>query len=102
MKNCDVLCVSPRTESFGLVFLEAMTYGKPIVATKVGGVPEVVGNCAILVPPDRPRSLATALTDVLRNRKIARKLGNRARERAKVFNWDSIVERYNQLYRKLM
>ena len=102
MKNCDVFCVSPRTESFGIVYLEAMAYGKSIVTTKVGGVPEVVGNCALLVPPDQPRSLTKGLIGVLRNRELAKNLSNKARERVRIFNWDLIVERYSQLYKKLM
>lgn len=101
MKNCDVFCTSPRTEPFGIVYLEAMAYGRPIVTTKVGGVPEVVGDCAVLVPPDNPDLLAEALIEILTNRERAEELGGRGLERVKRFDWDVIVEKYEQLYMKL-
>jgi glycosyltransferase involved in cell wall biosynthesis len=55
---------SPRTESFGVVYLEAMACGLPIITTKVGGIPEVVGNSAFLVPPNNPSALADAAIKV--------------------------------------
>jgi len=101
LRNCDVFCVSPRTESFGIVYLEAMAYGKPIVTTKVGGVPEVVDDCAVLVPPNDPDSLADALAEMLTNRRRAENMGNRGLERVKRFGWNVIVKEYEQLYAKL-
>lgn len=101
MKNCDVLCISPRTESFGIVYLEAMAYGKPIVTTKVGGIPEVVGSCAALVPPNNPDLLAEALIEILTDRERAEELGCRGLERVKQFDWDFIVRKYERLYTTL-
>jgi glycosyltransferase involved in cell wall biosynthesis len=101
MKNCDVLCTSPRTEPFGIVYLEAMAYGRPIVTTKVGGVPEVVGDCAVLVPPGNPDLLAEALVEILKNKERAEDLGGRGPERVKRFDWDVIVKKYEQLYMRL-
>jgi glycosyltransferase involved in cell wall biosynthesis len=102
MKNCDVFCVSPRTESFGVVYLEAMSYGKPIVTTNVGGVPEVLGDVAILVPPDDSSSLANALITVLTEKTKAASFGTRGIQRAKQFNWEIIANKYEDLYRKLL
>jgi glycosyltransferase involved in cell wall biosynthesis len=102
MKNCDVFCVSPRTESFGIVYLEAMAYGKAIITTNVGGVAEVLSDCAVLVPPNNPNLLARGLIEVLDNREKARKLGTKALNRVKTFDWDIIVEKYKQLYIKFM
>ena len=61
--DCDVFCVPSRYESFGLIFVEAMMFGKPIVATHVGGIPEVVqhGHNGLLVAPEDPEALANAL-----------------------------------------
>jgi glycosyltransferase involved in cell wall biosynthesis len=102
MKNCDVFCVSPRTESFGIVYLEAMAYGKPIVTTNVGGIAEVLSDCAVLVPPNNPSLLAKELIEVLGNGEKARKLGTKALDRVKMFDWDVIVERYKKLYTELI
>ena len=101
MKNCDVFCVSPRTESFGVVYLEAMAYGKPIVTTNVGGIPEVVGGCAVLVPPNNPDLLAEELIEILTRREKAEKYGSQGLKRAKLFDWDAIVQKYEQLYMEL-
>ena len=102
MQNCSVLCISPRTESFGIVYLEAMAYGKPIVTTRVGGIPEVVGNCAVLVPPNNPELLAEALIEVLTNKKRAKELGLKGLKRIKEFDWDILIKKYEQLCKKLI
>jgi glycosyltransferase involved in cell wall biosynthesis len=102
LKNCDVLCISPRTESYGVVYLEAMAYGRPIVTTNVGGIPEVVGDCAILVPPNDPESLAEALIEVLTNNKLSKNLGEKGLQRVQGFNYDHIVPKYESLYESLM
>jgi glycosyltransferase involved in cell wall biosynthesis len=101
LKNCDVFCVSPRTESFGIVYLEAMAYGRPVVTTRVGGVPEVVDDCAILVPPNNPDLLAEALIEVLTDKDRAEDMGKRGLKRVKHFDWDIIVRKYEQLYMEL-
>ena len=60
---CDLLVLPSRMETFGNVILEAMARGKPIVATRVGGIPATVGeDAALLVPPDDPVSLASAIS----------------------------------------
>jgi len=101
LKNCDVLCISPRTESFGIVYLEAMAYGRPIVTTNVGGIPEVVDDCAILVPPN-PDSLADALIEVLTDEKLSKMLGENGLRQVQRFNWDLIVPKYEALYESLL
>lgn len=65
--DCDVFCVPSRYESFGLVYLEAMMFGVPIVATRVGGIPEVVQHerNGLLVEPEDPDALAAALRRVI-------------------------------------
>ena len=102
LKNCNLLCVSPRTESFGIVYLEAMAYGLPIVTTRVGGIPEVVGAAAFFVPPNDPSALADALIQVLTDRTLAGDLRERGLERVKQFNWDTIVKKYEALYERLV
>lgn len=80
----DVLAVPSSRESFGLAALEAMACGVPIVATKVGGLPELIldGETGMLVPPEDERAMADALLNVLRDRDLATRLGEAGKARA--------------------
>lgn len=80
--DCDVLCVPSRYESFGLIYVEAMMFGKPIVATRVGGIPEVVRHeeNGLLVPPEDPTALADALRTLIRSEALRDAFGRRSRE----------------------
>jgi glycosyltransferase involved in cell wall biosynthesis len=101
LKNCSVLCIPPRTESFGVVYLEAMAYGRPIVTTRVGGIPEVVGDSALLVPPNDSSALANELVHVLCDDKLAEGLRKRSLERVKHFDWEHIVKKYEDLFERM-
>jgi glycosyltransferase involved in cell wall biosynthesis len=67
MRHLDVLVVPSREEPFGTVVAEAMAVGTPVVATRVGGIPEVLedGVAGVLVPPDDPPALAAGVLQVL-------------------------------------
>lgn len=80
----DVLAVPSIRESFGLAALEAMGCGVPVVASKVGGLPELVldGETGLLVPPEDDAAFAAALLRVLRDRALAARLGAAGRARA--------------------
>lgn len=69
ISQCDVVVVPSRYESFGLVLLEAMRFGKPVVASAVGGMREIVapGQTGLLVPAESPPALAEALLELLDN-----------------------------------
>ena len=80
---CNVLAMSSRWEGFGIVFLEAMRAGRPVVATRVGGISEVVaeGETGFLVRPDDPQDLASALIRLLDDRNMAEDMGDQGRLR---------------------
>jgi glycosyltransferase involved in cell wall biosynthesis len=80
----DVLVLPSRKETFGLVLIEAMGFGLPVVATEAGGVPEIVvdGVTGILVPPDDPVTLAGAIDKLVADRDMCRDMGQKGRERA--------------------
>ena len=100
-KGCAFFALPSRQEPFGIVNLEAMAAGKAIVATRVGGVPEVVqeGSTGLLVPPDDPDALAAALTRLATDSALRCRLAESGRERAQQFTWSAIAEQYLEVYR---
>ncbi|MGB9980364.1 glycosyltransferase family 4 protein [Methanobacterium sp.] len=81
MPAADVVVVPSISESFGIVVLEAMASGKPVVATNVGGIPEVVNKeTGILVNPEDPVGLAEAIDKILQNKELKENMGKTARE----------------------
>jgi len=99
----DILVLSSLNEGLGRVLLEAMAAGKPIVATKVGGVPEIVkdGITGILVHPSNPGEMASAITEILNNQSIADSMGKEGRKRAESFDILFAVEKLESLYGNL-
>jgi glycogen synthase len=90
-------------EPFGLINLEAMACGTPVVASRVGGIPEVVvdGETGWLVEPGAPAALAEALRRALADPERARRMGEAGRRRVEAhFSWDRIAERTLEVYRQ--
>jgi glycosyltransferase involved in cell wall biosynthesis len=99
----DVFVLSSRTEGTPIVLFEAMDSIVPIISTAVGGVPDVLGHDeAILVPPDDPLSLASAIRSVYRCRGAARARAHAAKERLdRDFDPGPWLAGYEALYRRL-
>ena len=104
LRRAHALVLPSAWEAFGLVLLDAMAAGVPIVATSVGAVPEVLegGRCGRLVPYGDPRALAAALQELRRDAEgtAARRL--RAFERVRGLDWATSVERTRSVYRELV
>ncbi|SFT69652.1 Glycosyltransferase Family 4 [Geodermatophilus amargosae] len=83
--GADVVLVPSRVESFGLVAVEALLLGRPVVATRIGGLPEVLrdGETGLLVPVDDPRALADAVMRLLQDPQLAAALGAAGRADAR-------------------
>jgi glycosyltransferase involved in cell wall biosynthesis len=93
MPAFDVLAVPSRYEGFGLVVVEAMLAGVPVVAARAGALPEVVGDAGVLVAPDDPDALAEALVRVASNPRLRSDLARRGRERARSrFGWERMAD----------
>jgi len=93
---------SKSPEPFGIVALEAMACGLPLVATKAGGVLDLVDEaCGWLVKPNDPNDLAAAIKDALSFEEARKAKGNAAVKRALRFDVGKIAEQYAALYRKL-
>lgn len=103
MRAADVLVSVPWYEPFGLVPVEAMACGVPVVASAVGGHLDTVAGCGLLVPPRRPRALARALREVLGNPDLGREIGaagaRRARER---YGWPRVAELTEAVYTQVI
>jgi phosphatidylinositol alpha-mannosyltransferase len=89
-------------ESFGLVLVEAMAAGVPVVATDIPGYREVArdGVDALLVPPADPGALAQAMGRILAEPAVATRLAEAGRSRAETFRWAAVVERLEDAYRE--
>jgi glycosyltransferase involved in cell wall biosynthesis len=105
MAGVDLVALTSIEEGFPNVVLEAMAAGKPVVATRVGGVPEAVedGKTGLLVAPRNPESLGRALVRLLKNKSEAESMGRAARERVKArFTISRMVRSYEGIYSELL
>ena len=104
LRGARALVLPSEWEAFGLVLLMAMAVGTPIVATSVGGVPEVLdhGRAGLLVPYADPAALAGALRSVLEEPGPAQDRVRAGRERVRRFDWSVAVERHRALYREVV
>ena len=98
----DVVVFSGITEGFPFAVIEAMACGKAIVATSVGGVPEALAGCGILVKSRDPDDLSKAIVRLLKDEKARAELGAAALKRArKEFSIRTSIDRYRDLYQQL-
>jgi D-inositol-3-phosphate glycosyltransferase len=103
--NAADVCVVPSYyESFGLVALESMACGVPVVASRVGGLRETVidGRTGYLVPWRCPEPFAERLELLLSNEALRRKLGREARAAAERFRWSEVAARVEDVYHELV
>ncbi len=101
----DVFCLSSVREALSLAILEAMAEGKPVVATKVGGVSEAVIDevTGLLVPPGNTRWMASAINRLLEDKQFARKLGSNAKSRVKQdFRFDRMLDETLDTFHEVM
>jgi glycosyltransferase involved in cell wall biosynthesis len=96
--NCTLFVMPSLFESYGIAAAEAMSFGKAVVATNVGGLPEVVADCGVLVPPRDPGALARAINSLLADQKRRQDLGQMAKARASLYSWDRVAGLQEQVY----
>lgn len=103
----DIFCTPSRItrfwqEQFGFVFAEAMACGKPVVSTHAGSIPEVLGGTGLLVSPGNHLELFKALDKLVKNPKLRKNLGNKARKFAeKHHDAKKIAEKRMEVYKKV-
>ncbi|MCM8758585.1 MAG: glycosyltransferase [Candidatus Omnitrophica bacterium] len=104
MANFDIVVISSRWEGFPVVALEAMACGKPVVATKVGDLPEIIehGVNGLIVEPERPEELADAILTIASDEKMRELMGKNSIEIVKKFSLEDMVEKYCKIYEMIL
>jgi len=102
--ECDLLALPSRNEGWGLSLMEAMACGKPVVATKVGGVPELVRNNSegLLVDPCDVKGLARAIVRLLKDPELRVRMGRSGTERVQSFSWDRTARVVQREYERAL
>jgi glycosyltransferase involved in cell wall biosynthesis len=104
-ENAALVVVPSFGEGFGMTALEAAERGRAVIASDIGGLPEIVQDrrTGLLVPPRDPRALAAAIVELAANGERAREMGRTARERAlREFSLDRCADRIDALYRSAL
>jgi len=104
-QTADIVC-SPATgkESFGLILLEAMAMGKPIVASNIDGYASVAthGVEALMVPPKNKHMLADALISLASDAKLRREMGEKGKIKAAEYGWERVAQRVMDYYEEVL
>ncbi len=103
IRNSDLLVVpSTGPESFGIVIVEAYAFGKPVIASQIGGIPEVVreGETGFLVPPGDVNELAKVIQEVARNPDMLKPMSEACLEEARSYSSNRITNKYLEFYEK--
>jgi glycosyltransferase involved in cell wall biosynthesis len=104
MRSADVVVAVPWYEPFGIVPLEAMACGRPVVASAVGGLTDTVvdGVTGLLVPPRDPRRLASVVRDLLASPRLRTRLGRAGLARARAhYTWQQVAARTETVYEEV-
>lgn len=99
LRDAIAYVLPSRSEGMPVALLEAMACGRACVAARVGGVPEVAEEAALLVPPEDPAALAEALHRILAEPALAGRLATAARTRALAFSAETALDAYEATYR---
>jgi glycosyltransferase involved in cell wall biosynthesis len=103
-REAQFAVLASHEEGLPNAVLEAMASGLPVIATSVGGTPELIahGETGLLVPPRAPLELARAIETIINDPSLRVELGRRARRRIEErFSWDKCVREHEDLYRGL-
>jgi len=103
--SAEIAVTASLYEGFGLPCAEAMACGTPVIATRAGALPEIVGEdgAGILVPPANPPALAAAIREVLSDASLGEKMAQAARERIEqMFSWKAAAAKTVDVYREII
>ncbi|MDO8658655.1 MAG: glycosyltransferase family 1 protein [Candidatus Levybacteria bacterium] len=97
-KNATAFVSPSFYEGFGIPFLEAMSCGCPVICSKSGSIPEVVGNAGLYVNPENPKEIGNALLKIFVDKNLKQKLIKKGLEKAKQFSWKNSAKKIFDLY----
>lgn len=102
--RADFLVLPSLFEPFGIVLLEAMAAGLPVIASNVGGIPEVVADAdsGLLVEPGNPGALAGAILQFCQDENLRREMGRDGKVRASRYAWESVTPQIHAVYRQAL
>lgn len=98
----DIFVFPSVGEGFGLVFLEAMASGLPIIAANAGASPEVIGDAGLLFDPKSSEDLANKIVELIDNKELYEELKEKELERVKQFSWKRVAEQYYGVYKMVL
>ena len=104
LHGCKIFVLPSRSEPFGIAIVEAMACKKPVVASAVGGIPEIIqtGKNGILVEPDNPAALADAILDLLNDSRLQQTIAENGYVTAKTrFSFETMGMRYERMFADL-
>ena len=104
MRRCSFLIAPSRSEGFGMVAVEAMACSKPVIATKVGGLKEIVidGYNGLLVEKNNPNDLREKILELINNEDLRKILGKNGREFSKKFSWEECAKNVKGIYEEVL
>jgi glycosyltransferase involved in cell wall biosynthesis len=103
LSRANVFLIPSVHETFGIVTLEAMAMGKPIVASHIEGIRDILEhmNTGILVSAAEPERISDAIVTLLDNAELNKKLSSNAKYKVKEYDWERIADRYERIYRSM-
>lgn len=105
-KSADVFVLPSisRLECFGIVNLEAMSCGTPVIASRIIGIPEIIENDknGLLVSPRDSKELADAAIHLLENDDLRKRMGKNGREKVKAYSWERLAKDTEKIYEKVL
>jgi glycosyltransferase involved in cell wall biosynthesis len=104
LSAADVVCLSSSEEGMGSVLLDALAFGKPIAATRAGGIPEVIvdGECGLLAPIRDPAALGDAISRLIMDDELRTRVAAAARLRAAQFSVERLTDRTLAVYESVL
>jgi glycosyltransferase involved in cell wall biosynthesis len=100
-QNADAFISTSEGEIFSLTILEAMASGLPIIASDVRGNDTLVKGVGILVNPPAPENFAREIDFLLSDKELCKKLSEQSLKFAKEYNWDSVINKFEDVYKKI-
>jgi glycosyltransferase involved in cell wall biosynthesis len=101
LNACDIFVMASDWEGHPLALIEAMSAGLPVIATTVGGVPGILGDAGILIPPGSAEVLQGAMRQLAEDASLRGRLGHAARERAQRFDVSTMVQAYEDVFQRV-